>query len=60
LTNSCQANQAAKDLCANATQAAAAAAAKTGVQADVFNAVFGITTVCDSSGILLLDHIGHY
>lgn len=44
LTNSCQANQAAKDLCANATQAAAAAAAKTGIQADVFNAVFGITT----------------
>jgi hypothetical protein len=62
LTNSCKANQAAKDLCANATHAAAAAAAKTGVQADVFNAAFGIITVRDSSCIFfncLLNHIGY-
>jgi hypothetical protein len=52
LTNSCHANQAAKDLCANATQAAAAAAAKTGVQADVFNAMFSIITVGNSLCIL--------
>lgn len=45
LTNTCRANQAAKDLCAQAQQAAAGAApAKTGIQADAFNAVFGITT----------------
>ncbi|KAF5327607.1 hypothetical protein D9619_004807 [Psilocybe cf. subviscida] len=44
LTNSCNANQAAKDLCATATNAANAAAAKTGAQADAFNAAFGITT----------------
>ncbi|KAK7050955.1 hypothetical protein VNI00_005067 [Paramarasmius palmivorus] len=45
LTNSCGANQAAKDLCAQASTAAAAATAKTGAQADAFNAVFGIQTV---------------
>lgn len=45
LTNTCRANQAAKDLCAQAQTAAAnAAPAKTGIQADAFNAVFGITT----------------
>ena len=54
LTNTCKANQAAKDLCANATQAAAAGAAKTGIQADNFNAVFRITTVRGSLCILLL------
>jgi hypothetical protein len=42
LTNSCKANQAAKDLCTKATAAANGGAAKTGVQADLFNAVFGI------------------
>jgi hypothetical protein len=45
LTNSCNANQAAKDVCATAQKAAAAATAKTGAQADAFNGVFGITTV---------------
>ncbi|KAF4613479.1 hypothetical protein D9613_007807 [Agrocybe pediades] len=44
LTNSCKANQAAKDLCAQAATAASNAAAKTGAQADAFNKVFGITT----------------
>jgi len=46
LTNSCKANQAAKDLCAKATTASKGAAVKTGAQADAFNGVFGITTVC--------------
>lgn len=45
LTNSCKANQTAKDVCAKAQTAALAAASKTGAQADAFNAVFGITTV---------------
>lgn len=44
LTNKCGANQAAKDLCATATTAVDAATAKTGAQADAFNAVFGIKT----------------
>lgn len=44
LTNSCKANQAAKDLCANATQAAAVAPNQTGAQADAFNGVCGIKT----------------
>jgi hypothetical protein len=44
LTNTCKANQAAKDLCATATAAANAKPAKTGAQADAFNAVFGATT----------------
>lgn len=44
LTNSCKANQAAKDICTTATNAANAAPAKTGAQADAFNAAFGITT----------------
>ena len=46
LTNSCGANQAAKDLCAQAESAADGATAKTGAQADAFNNVFGIQTVC--------------
>jgi hypothetical protein len=45
LTNSCKANQAAKDVCAKARQAAAAAPVSTGAQADAFNGVFGIKTV---------------
>jgi len=49
LTNSCKANQAAKDICATAQKAAAAGAAKTGAQADAFNGVFGITTVSCST-----------
>lgn len=45
LVNTCKANQAAKDLCATALQAAAdATPAKTGGQADAFNKVFGIET----------------
>eukprot|EP00753_Platysulcus_tardus_P000690 PLAT10644.1.p1 GENE.PLAT10644.1~~PLAT10644.1.p1 ORF type:complete len:583 (+),score=-11.91 PLAT10644.1:180-1928(+) len=44
LTNSCGADQTAKDTCLQAETAALAAPAKTGAQADAFNAVFGITT----------------
>lgn len=44
LTNSCGADQTAKDTCRQAETAALAAPAKTGAQADAFNAVFGITT----------------
>ncbi|KAJ7593140.1 hypothetical protein C8J56DRAFT_1045574 [Mycena floridula] len=44
LTNSCGADQTAKDTCAKAITAADTGAPKTGVQADLFNAVFGITT----------------
>ncbi|PAV16122.1 hypothetical protein PNOK_0774200 [Pyrrhoderma noxium] len=44
LTNSCGADQTAKNTCATATAAANAQTAKTGAQADAFNAVFGITT----------------
>ncbi|KAL1729146.1 hypothetical protein EV714DRAFT_251787 [Schizophyllum commune] len=44
LTNKCQANQAAKDLCKQAQDAANGGTAKTGGQADAFNAVFGTTT----------------
>lgn len=42
--NSCGANQAAKDLCAQAKAAAAAAGAKQGAAADAFNAAFGAST----------------
>jgi hypothetical protein len=53
LTNTCRANDAAKALCATAQQAAAAATpAKTGIQADAFNAVFGITTVSNCSAFV--------
>ncbi|KAL5486066.1 hypothetical protein ACEPAI_7110 [Sanghuangporus weigelae] len=44
LTNSCGADQTAKDTCASAQTAAEAATAKTGAQADAFNAAFGTTT----------------
>lgn len=44
LVNKCAADQTAKDTCAKATEAANAATAKTGAQADAFNAVFGIQT----------------
>jgi hypothetical protein len=44
LINSCGANSAAHTLCQTAQTAAAAKTAKTGAQADAFNAVFGITT----------------
>ncbi|ESK94609.1 hypothetical protein Moror_14333 [Moniliophthora roreri MCA 2997] len=48
LTNKCNANQAAKDLCQQASAAADAAPPKTGAQADAFNAVFGIQTNLNS------------
>jgi hypothetical protein len=54
LTNSCKANQPAKDICAKAQTAASTAAAKTGAQADTFNAVFGIKTVSYSSSLWLV------
>jgi len=44
LTNTCGANQAAKDLCTEAEAAANAAKPLTGAQADAFNAAFGKTT----------------
>jgi len=45
LTNSCGADQTAKNTCATGKAAASAAAKGTGAQADVFNAAFGIKTV---------------
>jgi hypothetical protein len=44
LTNSCKADQTAKDTCQKAIAAADAQKAKTGAQADAFNAAFGIKT----------------
>lgn len=44
LTNKCQADQTAKNTCAQAKAAADTQTAKTGAQADAFNAVFGIKT----------------
>ncbi|KAF9065587.1 hypothetical protein BDP27DRAFT_49891 [Rhodocollybia butyracea] len=44
LTNTCNADATAKETCATATSAAAAALSGTGQQADAFNAVFGIKT----------------
>ncbi|KAF8905103.1 hypothetical protein CPB84DRAFT_1835568 [Gymnopilus junonius] len=57
LTNSCKANQAAKDLCAQAESAADAATVKTGAQADAFNAVFGIQT--DFASVTVIDDQGN-
>jgi len=57
LTNSCKANQAAKNLCATATTAANGATAKTGAQADAFNAVFGIQT--DFAAVAEIDDQGN-
>ena len=45
LTNSCGADQTAKNTCATGKAAASAAAKGTGAQADAFNAAFGIKTV---------------
>jgi len=53
LTNSCKANQAAKDVCAKARQAAAGAPVSTGTQADAFNGVFGIKTVSCSPALTI-------
>ena len=44
LTNSCGADQTAKNTCATAKTAADAQPPKTGAQADAFNAAFGIRT----------------
>ena len=45
LVNTCKADATARNTCANATTAASnATPVKTGIQADAFNAVFGITT----------------
>jgi hypothetical protein len=44
LTNSCGADQTAKNTCATATTAADGQPPKTGAQADAFNAAFGIET----------------
>jgi hypothetical protein len=56
LTNSCKANQAAKDLCAQAQAAANTGAAKTGQQADLFNAVFGEKT--NFAAVQVIDDTG--
>ncbi|KAL5526517.1 hypothetical protein ACEPAF_8241 [Sanghuangporus sanghuang] len=57
LTNSCGADQTAKDTCASAQTAAEAATAKTGAQADAFNAAFGITT--DFASVAAVDDQGN-
>ena len=57
LTNSCGADQTAKDTCANAKAAADTVTAKTGGQADAFNAVFGITT--DFAAVAEVDDQGN-
>ncbi|KAI0671624.1 hypothetical protein C8Q78DRAFT_1189353 [Trametes maxima] len=57
LTNSCQADQTAKDTCAKAKAAASAATKKTGAQADAFNAVFGIST--DFTAVASVDDQGN-
>ena len=44
LTNKCKADQTAKDTCVKAAAAADTQPAKTGAQADAFNAIFGVTT----------------
>ncbi|KAF9030997.1 hypothetical protein BDZ89DRAFT_1037735 [Hymenopellis radicata] len=57
LTNSCGANAAAKATCATAQAAVTGAAAKTGGQADLFNAAFGITT--DFAAVASVDDQGN-
>jgi len=57
LVNSCGADQAAQDTCADAEVAAAAATAGTGGAADAFNAVFGITT--DFASVASVDNQGN-
>lgn len=47
LTNTCGADQLAKNTCAKAKAAADTATKGTGAQADKFNAVFGLITVSD-------------
>jgi len=57
LVNSCGADQTARTTCASARAAADELAAKTGAQADAFNAVFGIKT--NFSAITPLDNQGN-
>ncbi|KAI0326626.1 hypothetical protein GY45DRAFT_73962 [Cubamyces sp. BRFM 1775] len=57
LTNSCGADQTAKDTCQKARAAADTVTAKTGGQADAFNAVFGITT--DFAAVAEVDDQGN-
>ncbi|KAF5367372.1 hypothetical protein D9758_003733 [Tetrapyrgos nigripes] len=56
LVNKCGADQTAKDTCAQAQAAANTGAAKTGEQADLFNAAFGITT--DFASVTAIDDQG--
>ncbi|EIN04862.1 hypothetical protein PUNSTDRAFT_75322 [Punctularia strigosozonata HHB-11173 SS5] len=57
LTNTCGADQTAKDTCQQARAAADTVTAKTGGQADAFNAVFGITT--DFAAVAEVDNQGN-
>jgi uncharacterized protein with GYD domain len=57
LTNTCGADQTAKSTCAKAEAAANAKPAKTGAQADAFNAAFGINT--DFVGVAEVDDNGN-
>lgn len=57
LVNTCGADQTAKDTCAQATTAADTQPAKTGAQADAFNAIFGITTTF--ADVVALDDNGN-
>jgi hypothetical protein len=52
LSNTCSANQAAKDLCDTARGVASSATVGTGTQADAFNEVFGIKTVWTCGSLL--------
>lgn len=56
LTNKCGADQTAKDTCASAIAAVNTGAAKTGEQADLFNAKFGIKT--DFAAVTAIDDQG--
>ena len=57
LTNSCKADQTAKDTCARAATAASNTSPKgSGAQADAFNAAFGIQTVRTSSPSFRVSH----
>lgn len=57
LTNSCAADQTAKDTCQKARAAADTETAKTGAQADAFNEVFGVQT--DFASVDVIDDQGN-
>lgn len=57
LVNSCGADQTAQSTCSQAKAAADTQTAKTGAQADAFNAVFGITT--DFAAVAAIDDQGN-